>query len=99
MGPGYAAGGMWRQSPHLCKATSIRPSPGKAQGMTSVEQRIEDLEMRIAYQDKTIADLNDVITAQWKKIEKLERQLQRLDEEVQSLDSRDAPPVTRPPHY
>ncbi|MBK8769156.1 MAG: SlyX family protein [Rhizobiales bacterium] len=67
--------------------------------MTSVEQRIEDLEMRIAYQDKTIADLNDVITAQWKKIEKLERQLQRLDEEVQSLDSRDAPPVTRPPHY
>ena len=67
--------------------------------MSSTEQRIDDLEMRIAFQDKTIGELNDVITAQWKKIERLERQLQRLDEEVQSLDGRDAPANQKPPHY
>jgi SlyX protein len=54
--------------------------------------------MRLAHQEKTIADLNEVVTAQWKKIERLERQLQRLDEEVQALDTGDVP-VTKPPHY
>lgn len=67
--------------------------------MSTPEQRLDDLEMRIAYQDKTIADLNEMITAQWKKIERLERQLQRIDEEVQSLDGREAPPNQKPPHY
>ena len=66
--------------------------------MSTTDQRIDDLEMRIAYQDKTISDLNDVITSQWKKIEMLERQLRRLDEEVQALDQSDVP-VTKPPHY
>jgi SlyX protein len=62
------------------------------------DQRIDVLEMRLAHQEKTIADLNEVVTAQWKKIERLERQLQRLDEEVQALDTGDVP-VTKPPHY
>ena len=63
------------------------------------DQRIDVLQARIAHQEKAIADLSDMVTAQWKKIERLERQLQRLDEEVQALDSQDAPPVTKPPHY
>lgn len=67
--------------------------------MSTPDQRIDELEMRIAHQEKTISDLNDVITAQWKRIERLERQLQRLDEEVQSLDSREAPANQKPPHY
>ncbi len=67
--------------------------------MSTTEQRIDDLEMRIAFQEKTIGELNDVITAQWKKIERLERQLQRLDEEVQALDDREAPANQKPPHY
>ncbi len=62
------------------------------------DQRIDILETRLAHQEKTIADLNEVVTAQWKKIERLERQLQRLDEEVQALDTQDVP-VTKPPHY
>lgn len=66
--------------------------------MRTIEQRLEDLEVRAAHQDKMISDLNDVITAQWKQIAKLERQLQRLDEEVQSLDSTDVP-NQKPPHY
>lgn len=64
----------------------------------STDPRLDDLEIRIAHQDKTIADLNEMITAQWKQIETLQRQLQRLDEEVQALDQGDVP-VTKPPHY
>lgn len=68
--------------------------------MNDTDKRLEDLEMRLAYQDKTIADLNDVITAQWKKIEALERQLMRLDEELRDIDSMEAPAANqKPPHY
>lgn len=67
--------------------------------MNSIDKRLEEMELRLAYQDKTIADLNDVITAQWKKIEALERQLLRLDEELRDLDSLEAPPNQKPPHY
>ena len=67
--------------------------------MTSIEQRIDELEIRAAHQDKVIADLNDVITSQWKKIDALERQLRRLNEEVQALEASDAPPNQKPPHY
>ena len=44
--------------------------------------RIDELEMRIAHQDQTIEDLNAAVTAQWKLIDKLERQLSRLTERV-----------------
>jgi SlyX protein len=67
--------------------------------MKSIDERLEEFEMRLAYQDKTISDLNDVITAQWKKIEALERQLLRLDEELRDIDSLEAPPNQKPPHY
>jgi SlyX protein len=67
--------------------------------MESIDKRLEELEMRLAYQEKTISDLDDVITAQWKKIEALERQLLRLDEELRDIDSLEAPPNQKPPHY
>jgi SlyX protein len=67
--------------------------------MISSETRIDDLEMRVAHHEKTIGELNDVITAQWKKIETLERQLRRLGEELQALDPGDAPANQKPPHY
>ena len=65
----------------------------------TLETRIDELEIRATHQDQIIADLNDVITAQWKKIEKLERQLQRFGEELEALESNDAPANQKPPHY
>ena len=53
--------------------------------MPTLENRIDELEMRLSHQEKTIAELNDVITAQWQKTDKLERQLQRFDEELEAL--------------
>jgi SlyX protein len=64
------------------------------------DDRITELEIRISHQDKTIADLNDMITAQWKKIEVLERQLRRLGEELESMESGEGPAANqKPPHY
>jgi SlyX protein len=62
-------------------------------------KRIDDLETRVAHQDKSIADLNEMITAQWRKIEALEFQLRRFGEELQSIDGGDTQSNQRPPHY
>ena len=68
--------------------------------MTTLEQRIDELEMRIAHQEKTIADLNDVITAQWKQMEVMERQLRRFGEELEAMESVEGPAANqKPPHY
>jgi SlyX protein len=63
------------------------------------ESRIEDLETRVAHQERTIAELNDVITAQWRKLEAIEFQLRRFGEEMQTMDAGDGPANQKPPHY
>ncbi len=61
--------------------------------------RIDALEIRFAHQEQTIADLNEVITLQWKRIENLEGQIRRLHEEFQSMDQGRNAPEPPPPHY
>jgi SlyX protein len=67
--------------------------------MTDLTDRIEDLETRAAHQEKIIAELNDVITAQWKRIESFESQIRRLHEEFQNVDQGRNAPEPPPPHY
>jgi SlyX protein len=67
--------------------------------MTDTDQRIDDLEIRIAHQDRAIAELNEVITQQWRRIDALERKLTRLIEEMEvAAPTRDGPEPP-PPHY
>jgi SlyX protein len=62
--------------------------------------RIDALESRLAYQDQTIEQLNETITAQWKQIDVLTRQLAALTERLQEAEtSAPAPANERPPHY
>lgn len=65
-----------------------------------MRSRLEALESMAAYQERTIAELNDVITAQWRKIDHLERKLGKLEDDMQSIA---AParslPEPPPPHY
>tara|TARA_R110000796_G_scaffold32150_1_gene84480 strand:+ start:1625 stop:1834 length:210 start_codon:yes stop_codon:yes gene_type:complete len=64
--------------------------------------RLDELEMRVVHQDQTIEDLNAAITAQWKLIERLERQVARLAERLADSErsTGDAAPVDQPPpHY
>ena len=61
--------------------------------------RLDALETLVLTRTKTIAELNDAVTAQWRKIDALERQVAKLLVEIQSIGApRDAsePP---PPHY
>jgi SlyX protein len=62
--------------------------------------RIDALEARVAHQDRTIEDLNETITAQWKEIEGLTRQIVRLGDQLQEVRDR-APDGLEPPppHY
>ena len=69
---------------------------------SSDSARLDELEMRVVHQDQTIEDLNAAVTAQWKLIERLEREVARLGERVADAEqaSGDAAPVERPPpHY
>lgn len=61
--------------------------------------RLDALEAHCAHQDKLIAELNEVITDQWRKIDALERHVSRLRDEFQTIgDTRDGPEPP-PPHY
>ena len=65
------------------------------------DERFEDLEVRIAYQDQQLNDLNDVVTSQQAAIMALERRYELLVERIRAL-SETSPTATgdeRPPHY
>ena len=69
--------------------------------IAALVRRIEALEMDAAHRGRVIDDLNAAITAQWKEIEGLARQLRRLTDQVAELEapSRDGAPEPPPPHY
>lgn len=65
--------------------------------------RLDALEMRIVHQDEVIEDLNRIVTAQWKEIDRLTREVVTLTERVNlaeqssgGLERGEEPP---PPHY
>ena len=62
--------------------------------------RIDALEIRIAYLDETIEALNNTITAQWKQIDTLTRQIAQLYERLQEAEANAPGPANEPPpHY
>ncbi|HZH53126.1 MAG TPA: SlyX family protein [Microvirga sp.] len=64
--------------------------------------RIDALEIRIAYQDEIIEDLNKTVVAQWKQIDTLTRQVANLLDRVQEAEHKAGAPSTPeppPPHY
>jgi SlyX protein len=61
--------------------------------------RLEALEILVAHQERTIAELNDVITAHWRKIDALERLVAQLRNEVQNITPQREAPEPPPPHY
>ncbi|WP_217476892.1 SlyX family protein [Stutzerimonas stutzeri] len=66
-----------------------------------LEQRIIDLEARLAFQDDTIQTLNDELVEQQRTVERLQAQLALLARRQEDMQSRiggegdEAPP----PHY
>lgn len=68
--------------------------------LKGLTERIDRLETRLAYQDETIEQLNQTITAQWKQIDALTRQVAQLSERLQEAEAKAPGPANeRPPHY
>lgn len=63
--------------------------------------RIENLETHAAHQARMLEELNEVVSAQAREIDRLTRRLKALAEHVEELeDLRAGPaPITKPPHY
>jgi SlyX protein len=63
-------------------------------------ERIDALEARIMFQDDTIETLNQTITAQWRELDALKRQVALLGERIDEARSNgEAPANEPPPHY
>ena len=68
--------------------------------VTALSDRIDAVEMRLAYQDVTIETLNQTITEQWKQIDALTRQVAELKERLQEAERHAPGPANEPPpHY
>ncbi|HEV7254379.1 MAG TPA: SlyX family protein [Mesorhizobium sp.] len=56
--------------------------------------------MRMAEQERAVEELSGEVARQWKVIEKLERQAERMAERFLSLEEALRPaPATKPPHW
>jgi uncharacterized coiled-coil protein SlyX len=63
------------------------------------EGRLLKLEEKVAYQDKLVADLNDVVVALHRRVEELRTRLDGAERTMrQELEGRDVP-NEKPPHY
>jgi len=64
--------------------------------------RIDALEIRIAYQDQTIEELNAALASQWQEIDRLRREMKLLESEMREAMAAtpgDAAAEPPPPHY
>lgn len=67
----------------------------------NLSNRITELEIRYAEQEKIIEDLSGEIAEQWKLITALNKKLNALTDRFLELEEQTAPEitVTRPPHW
>lgn len=65
--------------------------------------RLDALEIRVAYQDETIEELNAQLARQWQEIDKLRREMALLEAELREAAAESAAegavPEPPPPHY
>lgn len=65
------------------------------------EERLTQLEILAAEQEKVIQELSAGMAEQWKTIERMQQKLDALTQRFLTLEEQTAPeiPVTRPPHW
>lgn len=65
------------------------------------DERFEKLEMKAAFQEELIQQLDDVLIAQQQQITKLEHELKLLRSEFKTIENQmpDDGPEPPPPHY
>jgi SlyX protein len=72
----------------------------KADNLNELGDRIDRLEARLTFQDDTIEKLNQTITAQWREIDALTRQVASIGERLREAEANAPAPTNEPPpHY
>ncbi len=67
---------------------------------TDLSQRLEELEVRYAFLEETLRQVDDVVRAQANDIEHLKHELKTVREQLKETLGPDAPPEEQvPPHY
>ena len=67
-----------------------------------MDEKLEELETRLAFQDQELQTLNDVIINQQSQIDGLEEKIRLLHEKMKDLKTETVIPAseeTPPPHY
>ncbi len=64
-----------------------------------MEERIIELETRVAYQEKLLCELDEVVQAFAKRVEKVEKKLRDLKSTQIEHQADMGPHDTPPPHY
>ena len=79
---------------------------GKGINMSSVDsENLVDLQTRLAFQDHTISELNEVVTSQQQQIDTLQLQVKALHDKLNGLEDMmeksagSKPADEKPPHY
>lgn len=68
----------------------------------AVNDRIDNLEMRVAYQDEVIEALNKTVIDQWGKLDQALARIKLLEDRLREINMgavRDAADEPPPPHY
>ncbi len=73
------------------------------------DRELEKIQTTLAHHERQIEDLNDVITAQWKEIDRLKRHIRKTEAQLEDyinaadhdkgLSSADIAARNKPPHY
>lgn len=66
---------------------------------TDPAERIDELEIKLAFQDHKIAALDDLVRKLGARLDKAERDLAELQQTVRSPEVPLGPPSELPPHY
>jgi len=64
-----------------------------------MEERITDLESRVAFQGQTVHDLDEEVRLIAKRLERLERRVAGLADQLRAGDAEIGPADEKPPHY
>jgi uncharacterized coiled-coil protein SlyX len=67
--------------------------------LAQLTERIEDQEVRLAFQDRLIRDLDALVRDFGDRLDKLQRELDQLKQSIRSPETPVGPANEPPPHY
>ena len=66
---------------------------------TTDDDRVMDLEIKLAYQDKLIRELDTLVRTFGEKLDETAREVKELKQSLKSPEGPTGPANERPPHY